>query len=178
MEKGDCMKTMKKQVTQAFNMKIYLLGRDKDGYNVYMEAPTWNCDWYWSLGYIERYTNKTNPEKAKDVESHTHWENGLVGYQGDDDYFVHHLNENKDFVMTTLTEEESWELAELMETCYTLRKSAEIFGKGGSHIANSVEESLIVQDNAIADRINKVVLPALFKLIAQLLTPKEEQKGV
>ena len=48
---------MKKQTTTAFKKKIYLLGADAEGTKYWLEAPSWDCDWYWGFGYVETYTN-------------------------------------------------------------------------------------------------------------------------
>lgn len=63
---------MKKQITHAFNKQIYLLGKNKHNKLVWLEEPSWDCDWYWGFGYMETYTNNTNPSKARDISSHTH----------------------------------------------------------------------------------------------------------
>ena len=66
------MKTIKKQKSNAFNKDIYLLGEDKDGIKYWLEAPSWDCGWYWGFGYVETYTNNKNPSKSRDIMSHQH----------------------------------------------------------------------------------------------------------
>lgn len=63
---------LKKKTLHVFSKDIYLLGRDKDGVNYWLEAPSWDCGWYWGFGYVETYTNNGNPEKAQDISSHQH----------------------------------------------------------------------------------------------------------
>ena len=53
---------MKKQKSHAFNKDCYLLGRGTDGSHYWLEQSTFDCDWYWSVGYIETYSNN---EKSK-----------------------------------------------------------------------------------------------------------------
>ena len=67
---------MKKQISKAFGKIIYLLGKDKYGDKYWLEAPSWNCDWYWGFGYVESYTNSI-PCMAKDIQSHQHWDGGI-----------------------------------------------------------------------------------------------------
>ena len=73
------MKTIKKQKSNAFNKDIYLIGKDKDGVKYWLEAPSWDCGYYWGFGYVETYTNNNNPSKAKDITSHQHLDS-LIKY--------------------------------------------------------------------------------------------------
>jgi hypothetical protein len=60
-----------------------------------------------------------------------------------------------------------------MNTFYTLRKSAEIFGRGYSHYTEKAKIDEIKQQE-IADNINNNMLPKLFEKIEKLLTPTEQ----
>jgi len=161
--------TMMKQVTKAFDKKIYLLGQDKDGYNVYLEAPRWDCGWYWGFGYIETYTNKTRPETARDVFCHTHWDTSIVGQQSDK--YVYHINESPIFEDTVLTDKESWELSDLMQSYYTLLKAAEFFRHGNSWISSSINSNEL-KNKELENKINQEILPIIFKRINEILTPQ------
>lgn len=165
------MEKMKKRTTTAFGKKIYLLAEDKDGTKYWLEAPSWDCRWYWGFGYIETYTNNEKPAIARDIQSHQHWDGFITGPREKGGY-IHHINENPDFFKTTLTEKESWEMAELMKSFYTLEEAAAFFGRGGSHITTSpISESLTNKE--ITEKINTEYLPAIFKEIDRLLTPDE-----
>lgn len=177
------LRLIPKQVSKAFGKKIYLLGIDKEGYGVYLEEPKWDCGWYWGFGYIERYTNKMHPERAKDIQSHSHWSGGVVGehdyYDPKSDswkktQYNHHLNDNPFMKATVLTDQESWKLAELMATFYNLSEAAKLFEKGASNISNLEEEREIIKRDAWAKEINEKILPEIFKLIDNLLSPKQE----
>jgi len=108
--------TMNKIRSHAFGRDVYLLGERKTGEWVWLEAPQWNCDWYWGFGYIEEYTVNKHPERARDIQSHSHW-SGLVGKQEYYDTekgcfrlgskYIHHLNMNPDMAGTVLTDGES-----------------------------------------------------------------------
>ena len=177
----ETLRKIKKRTENAFGKKVYLLGIDKDGYGVWLQEPSWDCEWYWGFGYIERYTNKMHPELARDIDSHTHWDSGIVGeheyYDTESQTwkkteYNHHLNDNTTLKATTLTDNESWKLAELMKTYYSLRESASVFGKGGSNVSSSEIEQDIVKRVKWATEINEVILPKLFKEIDKLLTPQ------
>lgn len=158
---------IKKQKKHAFGKDIYLLGIDEDGVKHWLEAASWDCGWYWGFGYVETYTNNNNPEIAKDISSHSHWDNCIIGKLGFKDY-IHHLNDNPNFSSTTLSDTESWELSELMKSYYSLKEAAEIFGRGKSHIANT---EVNYQDKEIAEKINKEILPKIFQRIYEILSP-------
>jgi hypothetical protein len=159
---------MDKIKTHAFKKDVYLLGVTVHGEHLWLEAATWECDWYWGLGYCETYTNDTNPAKSRDITSHTHF-NGVLGKQ-DNGKYLHHMNEY--LSESVLTDAESWELADLMKSAYTLRDAAAVFHRGGSHLT-----STLIQDECVnvdvAELINTVELPKLFSRMYEILTPKE-----
>jgi len=95
---------MEKRVSQAFDKVVYLLGKDKEGTYYWLEEPHWDCGWYWGFGYIESYTNNTDPKFSRDVASHEHAEDFYPKWFGSDDPIL---------VEHTFSEEEGWELAEL-----------------------------------------------------------------
>lgn len=176
------MQKIEKRVTEAFNKKIYLLGLGKEGKNIWLEAPSWDCGWYWGFGYIERYTNNECPNRSRDISSHSHWDIVIIGKQEYYDTnkgcfmlsseYIHHLNESPNFQATVLSDEESWELADLMASYYTLSKAAELYNRGGSHLTTTKIQNLM--KSAInCNNINKIDLPRIFERIDQILTPKE-----
>lgn len=160
-----------KQKDHAFGKDVYLLGKDKNGERVWLEAATWDCGWYWGFGYVERYQNNRQPSKAKDISSHTHWDTGIIGKKDEKGTYIHHINENPEFVSTVLTEKESWTLSELMKTFYILRESAETFGRGGAHITNNPAKE-VIKNEYMAKKINEIMLPAIFSEVYKLLSPK------
>lgn len=163
------MNTIKKQKNHAFGKDIYLLGVDKWGQKNWLEAPSWDCNWYWGFGYVETYTNNKNPHLAKDISSHSHFD-GLIFVKDDTGKFIYHLNENSQFESTVLTEKESWELSELMQRFYNLRKSAEIF-KNGVGVTSSKCDN---KRPEIVKIINEEELPKIFNRIIEILTPSEQ----
>lgn len=160
------MEKINKLIRPSKNGSVYLLGiRNK--HKVFLRQASWDCGWYWGFGYI------------KEPNSHSHW-SSLVGKQEYYDIdkscwrlstnYIYHLNENPEFTHTVLTDRESWDLAELMESFYALRNIAEVFNRGGSHITtNPIKD--IIKNSKEVDRINKIVLPELFKEVYKILTP-------
>lgn len=164
------MEKIKKEKKHAFNKDIYLLGEDERGVKYWLEEACWDCDWYYGFGYIETYTNNVNPEKARDIDSHQHFDDLFLKNNIFDSY--------KDFfVKSTLNGDEIWNLLGYMKEFYTLNEYAELlkYGNNISSRASIVEEEKNKEANSKEyERINKILLPELFKKIYDLLTPEEE----
>ena len=157
-------KELKKKTARAFNKKIYLLGQDQDGINYYLEAPSWDCGRYWGFGYIETYTNNNNPAKAKDIRTHQHFD--TLFFKGNKcayDVF------KEFFTRTTLSDNEIWLLLDYMQTFYTLRESAELFGIGYSYYTEKAKLDTL-KNTELVNKINDDLLPVLFEKIDKLLS--------
>lgn len=159
------MKQIKKQVSTFHGTKMFLLGVGIDGARYWLAEPSWDCGWYWGFGYIQTF-NRRDPGKASDIRSHEHWCN-----LGD-----HKLNSydafKSKFRESTLSSDELWTLCDLMESFYALKTAAEVFGEGGSHYSNSGKTPEL-KSKAYAKRINGKMLPAVFRRVAELLSPAE-----
>jgi len=173
---------LKKRKSNAFGKDIYLIGQDEQGINYWLEAPSWDCGWYWGFGYIETYTNNRYPERSRDINSHSHW-CGLVGVQHhydwekkcnvEDDY-VHHVNETKQLKETVLTDHESWELSDLMKRFEVMKDMAEILKHGTGHLTSSGEHK--TKNDEFLKWINEVELPELFQAVIKILDPEQTIK--
>lgn len=160
---------MKKQTLTIFGKKNYLLGTDKNGKKLFLVEPSWECGWYWGFGYIETYTNNRHPERSRDIASHNHFNYLFGNIFGTNCTFYDGF---KNIIIdSTLSDNELWKLCDYMETFYCLQETAEILKRGYSHYIEKAKLN-IVKDEAYAERINKVILPELFKHIEDLF--KEE----
>lgn len=179
MQTTTTKQTISKKKSHAFGKDIYLLGCDHDGTKYWLEAPKWDCGWYWGFGYVETYTNNSNPSIAIDITSHQHIDSSFMGeiefYNHDKnvwdktDYISNIFNCPK-LTSTTFTEKEGWTLSELFKTFYNLKEAAEVFGRGGSYITHNPCQS-IVQNKEWAKHINEVMIPAITSEIIKMLTP-------
>lgn len=154
---------MKKQTKTIFGKKVYLLGKDKEGINYWLEEPSYVCGWYWGFGYIETYTNNQHPERSKDICSHQHFDSLFLKnniYQSFKELFVE----------TPLSDKEIWILLELMQTFYTLKESAKIFELGGSNICNISHSIIDIKNKDISDHINKILIPKVTEEVLKLLS--------
>lgn len=154
---------MEKKKSFAFDKTIYLLGEDKDGIKYWLEEGSWDCDWYWGFGYIETYTNNSNPSTSRDIVSHEHFDSKI-------------LNNNKCcfdtfkeiFVKTPLDDKEIWTLCELMETFYILKETSDLYYRGSSHITNNPCKDLL-KNNEEYQRINEILIPNIMNEVYKIL---------
>lgn len=160
------MKTTTKRKEHAFGKDIYLLGTNQEGEKVWLEAPTWDCNWYWGFGYLETYTNNNDPQFAKDISSHLHFDS-TIGKQENGKH-AHHLHD-LEWQECTLSESESWKLSDLMKQFYVLKDAAAIFRSGNAHISGGGDCG--TKDLQLENHINKILLPVIFKEIEKILNP-------
>lgn len=164
-----------KRKDEAFNKSIYLLGTNDGGRNVWLEAPSWDCGWYWGFGYVETYTNNQQPSKSRDIESHQHVDSSVMGANNaKDGGYCHNPFDSKLFTNTTFTESEGWELGELFSQFYQLSESAAMFGRGGCHISTSEKTKGVLTRTAWSNTINQEIIPVVTSRIIEILTPKEK----
>lgn len=151
----------------------FYLGTDQEGHNVYLQPASRDCGWYRGFGYVET------------VNSHQHFDSLFLHKKiGDSfvEYFEkspfikpaidHKIEKLRDGVKEseyTYTEKaelkkEWWKLLELMNQFYILKEMAEMGHLWWAHIT-TVEVPYKEDIKQIGDKINKEILPALFKEI-------------
>ena len=149
---------MKKEVKVIFKKKHYLLGiRKEDGLKVWLQEPSWDCNWYWGFGYVEIYSRN-----QKTLYEHTHFDSLFFNSNGKSWESIQTY-----FEKTTFNENEMWELLDYMKSFYTLRATSNLLHCGYSHYK---KPSLVLKDDLMCEKINKVMLPSLFEAIKRLLT--------
>ena len=163
---------MKKKKSYAFGKDIYLLGKDENGTQYWLEAPSWDCGWYWGFGYVKTYTNNRRPDLSAHIASHQHIDSSFIGRVGDE--YIYNIFETPLLKGgTTFTEEEGWELSELFSQFYTLKKSAEFFYLGKSNTAPTTVKHDREKNKEIFEYINQTLMPPIFERIKEILTPSE-----
>jgi hypothetical protein len=157
------MKQIDKKTINKFG-EHYLLGVNKDGEHVYLEKESWDCGWYWGFGYLHTYTNDRCPTQSKDISMHTHFDSLFLNKNVNAYDLI-----NGYFESMVISKDQLYELVDLMMTMYDLKKTAELFRHGYSY---QTEKAKIedLKDEALENRINKVLLPQVFDRIRKLLT--------
>lgn len=154
---------LEKEEDFAFSKRVYLLGQDEEGISYWLEAPSWDCGWYWGFGYIESYQGNFKPSKAKDIDSHSHAK-GFYREWWDTD------KEKSRLKLTTFSEAEGWKLSELFQRFEILKDTAGLFGRGGAHISGTDD---YIKREVWAKEINEMILPKVFEDIINILSPKK-----
>ncbi len=155
---------MKKRKDFAFGKDIFLLGADKQGQKYWLEAPKWDCNWYWGFGYIESYTNNNEPSIARDISEHTHANKFMS------EWFTEWNDSEPRLAEKTFSEKEGWELSELFSQFYHLREQAEFWGRGKMNVSSTKIKSW--ENKQLVTKINEKMIPEVTKRILTILTPK------
>ena len=138
---------LEKEKSHILGSTYYLLGMDENKVKYYLEKGKFECDWYWSGGYIETF----NRNKS-DIDLHTHYDTGKVhGLR-----FSYYDDFNKIFKVCTLTDSEKWRFHELMRTFYTAKEAMEMSYRGGSHVTTNPLSDLI-QNKDVYDYYNNLI---------------------
>lgn len=143
--------------------------RKSDGAKIYISAPSFDCGWYWGFGYLG---NKNE---------HCH----LSSYQTKEHYFKTetgeyiHITEKRnksmydclkdDYILNIKIRQNLWQFCELVATAYSLKETAEILGRGGSHYTTNPAKDIIINSDEVK-RINEKVLPAIFDEIYKIFS--------
>ena len=134
------------------NYSKILLGKN-DGENIYLSPPSWDCGWYWGFGYLgNKYC-------------HYHL-SGLN--EGKNKNFFDAVKEHFGDSFILKNDEDIWVFCELVRSAYTLKETAEVLGRGGSHFTTNPCKDLIINTDEVT-RINNIVLPQIFEEIYKLL---------
>lgn len=136
-----------------------------DNEKIYLSHPLWDCEWYWGFGYLGNENCHYHVDGLKKIETYNFekqmWQYEFVNlYDG----FKKHFSDS--FVVKK--DADIWKLAELFCTFYTLKEAAEVLGRGGYHYTTNPCKDTIINKGEV-ERINNIVLPAVFDEIYKIL---------
>lgn len=163
---------VKKWVINKFGHTCYFLGRDKYGKNYFLQNAKFDCGWYWGGGYVETYTNNKNPERAKDIEMHTHFDSLFFNnprknaFNGFKEYFPE----------TPFTDSEIWKICELMKAFYIARNYSDMLYTGGAHYTSNPAAE-IIKSEIEYKRINETVIPEIMNELYKILGNTEKENA-
>lgn len=169
---------LKKKTSNAFGKDIFLLGCDETGQSYWLEAPKWDCGWYWGFGYVETYTRNWQPSASRDIDSHSHIDSSFMGSVKTWDHekgswkreYISNIYDGPHLKYTTFNESEGWTLSELFKSFYLLKDAAALFRNGSAHITDNPKKN-VLQDKKLEKRINDEMIPAITAEIISILTP-------
>lgn len=139
---------MKPELLNEYPAKV-LLGSNPIVGKIYLTKPEWQCDWHWSFGWI---SSKNLHTPLNRLGSSNIYDN------------------IKEFIPNVeLSDTNLWKFCELAESIYTLKKSAELFHRGGSRIVYNAKYRGIMQNKERCEHINYVIIPALIDELYKVL---------
>ena len=163
---------MNKHVLKWHGHNYYFIGINEHNRKMYYVESTFDCNWYWGIGYIVEFTNNNNPAMSRDYKTWTHWDS-LFNEKAKER--MYHIDAFKAiFPKNPFTEKEQWKILEIMQSLYTARKYSDMLHARGSHItSNPCNE--IIENNKEYTRINEKVIPALLANLYNILERNEEK---
>jgi hypothetical protein len=118
-----------------------LLGR-VDSRPIYLHRPSFDCGWYWGFGYLGN----------KDCHYHL---DGLNVNKNLYDALIEHFGDT-----LKIDKDKLWSFCEIVKTIYSLKESAEVLGRGGSHYTKNPCAEIIKKPDMVLE-INSVMIPEL-----------------
>ena len=135
--------------------KILLFKKDNNSY--YLREPTFDCGWYWGLGYV-----------ATGRGSHLHFDSYFKVIPFYDDIF----ND------TPFTQKEKYIITDYMRQLYRLRDMADMLYLGNTNVTGdaTVLEQFRESNMAEYKRINNVLIPTVWNALVDVLLDEEEDR--
>ena len=140
---------------------------------IYISKPTFDCDWYWSFGYLgnrnchyhlDGYAKQDN-FIAKDSDGKYH---SLTVVRN----ICMHDALLADYELSDRIKANLWKFCELALTIYTLKEAAGIYHIGGSHQTTNPCKDLL-KDDAKYKELVETTLPVLLQTFWDLVAGKE-----
>jgi len=162
---------MKNPNYSASVKKVPFGSRKSDGVMIYLTMPKWDCDWYWSFGYLGNKDEHYHLDNYQDKQ---------IVFTDENDKFsvvTQRRNNNmhdlllEDYDLADNIKSTLWVFCEMVLTVYALKETAEVLGRGGSHMTTNPCKNIIINTDEVT-RINNVVLPSLFEALENLLGVK------
>ena len=130
-----------------------------DGERIYLSVPKFDCDWYWGFGYLGNRNCHFHLKNCASFLYDNHelqrknMYDQLKGVFGDS---------------LRIPDNKLWEFCEIAQTIYTMKESAEVFGRGGSHYTTNPDRETI-KNTDIVETININVIPKQIRSLWKLL---------
>ncbi|MDC0644077.1 hypothetical protein OAP32_00705 [Crocinitomicaceae bacterium] len=141
--------------------------RRSDGKAIYISDPTWDCGWYWSFGYLG------NDDEHYHLENYQSTDHAFKLEDGTFKLLTEKRNINMydalvaDYDLEPNIRTNLWTFCELVLTAYSLKKTAELYGRGGSHMTTNPCKELLTKPDVVT-HINDVALPAIFAELTKI----------
>jgi len=126
--------------------KIFFGTNKETNEKIYLDKPTWDCNWYWSFGYLG----------SKNCHYHLSGYNSKTHVFTTDKGELKHITESRnkhmyyclleDYELNDTIKENLWSFCEQARTIYTIKDAYEVIHRGGSNythhpLKNKVKDS-------------------------------------
>lgn len=147
-----------KAISKEFNntLKDFRIGT-RYGRGILFRVPSFDCDWYWGFGYLGN--------------SQCHFHLDGLAVMDEDCANLNMFDQLKKFFGDSLTitdDKDLWKFCELSKTIYTLKSTAELFHRGGSHYTSNPDANSI-KNPEIENHINCVLIPSQIRHLWTIL---------
>ena len=138
---------------EIIGKNILYFGKHKEsGESIYIKKSTWDCGWYWSFGYL----------------GNRNWHYHLDNYQNGRNFNMYDALIT-DYDLNDKIKDNIWVFCELALSIYQLKKSAELFGRGGAHMTTNPCAD-IIKDTDYTKKINTEILPQVMQKFWDLIS--------
>lgn len=124
---------------------------------IYLRRPSWDCGWYWGFGYLGNANCHFHLDCLEVMDDSLRTKNlfdQLHAMFGDS--------------LTITNSRDLWQFCDIVQTIYTLKKAAEVFGRGGSNYTKNPDAEAL-KDSEIVKKINEELIPhqivSLYKIL-------------
>ena len=128
-----------------------IFGRDRRSKDlIYIEKPRIACGWYWGFGYLGNDNCHYHLSSFR--------EGGITANQNTTRNVCMHDCLLEDYALNPHIEKNLWQITELAKSIYTLKASAELFHRGGSHQATNVGKDYL-KDMELYEKLHYEYIP-------------------
>ena len=135
--------------------KDFLIGV-MDGRGILLRVPSFDCGWYWGFGYLGNkncHFHLNHLESMNPSLANKNLYDQLIGMFGDS---------------LTIPKDVLWKFCEIVQTIYTLKEAAKVFGRGGSHYTTNPDAGALKIPEYVS-HINDDLIPMQIRSLWALL---------
>lgn len=148
--------------------KVFFGTRKDDNTGIYLDKPTFDCEWYWSFGSLG---NKNCCYRLNSYQTKTIFIKDDAGK-----YHSFTIKRNlhmrdallEDYALNPVIEANLWTFCELSLSIYTLKAAADLFHIGGSHTTTNPGKDNL-KNNEIYKKLVSELIPAQCQLLWNLI---------
>ncbi|WP_109092210.1 hypothetical protein [Aggregatibacter kilianii] len=149
------------QLLRDYPERVFL-GNHPDFGDMYLIRPEWECNWYWSFGYLRPVSDNVRDWFHTHLDSVLN-DTGKMWYDALNHVFGKSLaipTVPDEFDMPLNSDWRLWLFLEMTKSIYFHKEMAEVLNRGGMHLSNNPHAGLL-KDPERVHKINHEIIPAL-----------------